>query len=179
MISGIHVEVLLAAVYAVFLAGVSFILEALARRSHKRSQRYRNFGFTYQEKMDQWECPAGALLTRQDTDLERRVIRYGAQAHTCNACNLKQHCTDSNQGRILESRADSWVESELRRFHRGISLALLLLATVILVAESVRHTKRLELVVICCLLTPIMIVAAKLFASFIAQRQSSSKGNTL
>ena len=37
MISGVHIEVVLAASYAVFLAGVAFALETLAQHSHKRS----------------------------------------------------------------------------------------------------------------------------------------------
>ena len=41
MMSGVHVEVVLAASYAIFLVGVAFILEFLARHSHKRSERYR------------------------------------------------------------------------------------------------------------------------------------------
>lgn len=174
MISGMHIEVLLAAAYAVFLAAVSLVLEVLARRSHKRSQHYRTFGFTYQEKMDQWECPAGNLLVRKDVDLERRVIRYGAQPHACNTCHLKERCTDSNQGRILETRTDSWVESELRRFHRGISLALLLLAAMILTIESARHNQTLELVVLGIPLAPITLLGLKLFVGFMAPRQNNT-----
>ena len=34
MISGVHVEVLLAAAYAIFLAGVAFILELQIGRAH-------------------------------------------------------------------------------------------------------------------------------------------------
>ena len=58
MISGVHVEVLLAAIYAIFLVSVAFVLEFLARHSHKRSEHYRNLGFVYLQKMDLWECPA-------------------------------------------------------------------------------------------------------------------------
>jgi len=35
MISGVHVKVLLALLYAMFLMGVAFVLECLARRSQK------------------------------------------------------------------------------------------------------------------------------------------------
>ena len=43
--SGVHVEVVLAASYAIFLVGVAFILEFLERHSHQRSERYRNSWF--------------------------------------------------------------------------------------------------------------------------------------
>ena len=171
MISGVHIEVVLAASYAVFLAGVAFVLETLAQHSHKRSERYRNSGFVYFHKMDLWECPAGRRLLRIDTDYQRRIIHYRAPADACNACSLKNNCTDSNQGRLLKSHLDSWVESELRRFHRGISLVLLLLATIILVAEAVRNAAPRDLLIVGCLLLPVGLAETKLFASFLKQQE--------
>jgi hypothetical protein len=173
MISGVHVEVLLAAIYAIFLVGVAFVLEFLARHSHKRSEYYRNLGFVYLQKMDLWECPAGQQLTRAEVDYERQIVRYRAPADACNTCCLKNNCTDSDEGRVLESRQDSWLESELRRFHRGISLALLLLATIILVAETLRHSEPREIVIVGGLLVSIGVVETKLFSSFVAGHDKS------
>jgi hypothetical protein len=51
MISGVHVEVVLAASHAIFLVGVAFILELLARHPHQRSERYRHSGFVYLQDM--------------------------------------------------------------------------------------------------------------------------------
>ena len=172
MISGVHVEVVLAASYAIFLDGMAFILEFLARHSHKRSERYRNSGFVYFQKLDLWECPAGRQLLRTETDYQRRIVHYRAPADACNACSLKNNCTDSNDGRLLKSHLDSWVESELRRFHRGISLALLLLATVILIAETVRHAEPRELFLVGGLLVPVSLAETKLFASFLTRQGS-------
>jgi hypothetical protein len=64
------------------------------------------------------------------------------------------------------------VESELRRFHRGISLALLLLATIILVAETMRHGEPRELLLIGGLLVPVSIAETKLFAKFVTSEGS-------
>ncbi len=172
MILGVHVEVVLGAGYAIFLAAVAFALELLARHSHKRSERYRNSGFVYLQKMDLWECPAGRQLLRSETDYQRRVVHYRASADECNACSLKNNCTDSNDGRLLKSPLDSWIESELRRFHRGISLVLLLLATIILAAETVRHAEPRELLLVGCLLVPVSIAETRLFASFLKPRAS-------
>jgi len=166
MISGVHVEVVLSAGYAIFLSAVAFVLELLARHSHQQSERYRNSGFVYLQKMDLWECPAGRQLLRSETDYQRRIVHYRASASECNACSLKNNCTDSNDGRLLKSHLDSWIESELRRFHRGISLVLLLLATIILAAETIRHAEPRELILVGCLLVPVSIVETKLFASF-------------
>ena len=140
MIHGVHIEVILAGGYALLLVGVAAILEWLARHSHRRSEHYRNSGFVYKQKLDVWECPTGHHLTREQTDFERKIALYRAPAHKCNACHCKKDCTDSGDGRVLESRLDSWLQSELRRFHRGVSLTLLALAVLILAAEMMRIT---------------------------------------
>jgi hypothetical protein len=173
MIAGVHSEVLLAFGYAAFLVGVAFVLELLARHSHKRSELYRNAGFVYRQKLDLWECPVGRQLLRTETDYQRRIVHYRAPAEACNTCSLKNNCTDSNDGRRLETSLDSWLESELRRFHRAISLALLLLATVMLVAEVVRHTEPRELALVGCLLVPLGIVETRLFSSFLMRQNDA------
>lgn len=172
MISGVHFEVVLAGSYAIFLVAVAFALELVARHSHKRSERYRNSGFVYFQKMDLWECPAGRQLLRTGADYRRRIVHYRAPAEACNACSLKKNCTDSEEGRLLENRLDSWLESELRRFHRGISLVLLLLATIILVAVSVRHASPRELIIVGALLIPVAIAETKLFAAFLTHQRA-------
>ena len=139
MVWSLHIEVLLALGYALFLAGVAFLLEYLARHSHKRADRYRNAGFIYFSDLDYWQCPAGQQLVQLRTDHLRQISLYQAPANACNSCSLKLNCTDSDSGRLLERRLDAWIESELRKFHRGISLALLLLAAVILVVEAFRY----------------------------------------
>jgi len=170
MISGVHTEVVLSASYAIFLTTVAVGLEFLARHSHKRSERYRNSGFTYFRDRDAWECPAGQQLLRQETHYERRIIHYRAPAEACNRCALKNNCTDSNEGRVLKSHLDSWIESELRRFHRGISVVLLLLAAIILSAEAMRHSARYELLIVASLLLSISLVETKLVFSFLSRK---------
>jgi hypothetical protein len=172
MISGVHIEVVLAASYAIFLVGIALILELLARHSHQRSERYRNAGFVYVQDLDVWECPASRQLRRTATVYERRLAHYRAPADTCNACALKKNCTDSSDGRLLMRHLDSWVESELRRFHRGISLVLFVLATLILVAETVRHGEPREVFLVVCLLVPIGLAETQLFISFLTRQQS-------
>ncbi len=170
MIPGIHMEVVFAAAYAVFLAGLAYILELLARHSHRRSESYRNSGFVYFRDLDFWECPAGKQLLRAETDYRRKIVHYRAPASACNACSLKNNCTDSSQGRLLRRHLDSWIESELRRFHRGISLVLLLLAAVILAAETIRYTAPREALLLGGLLVPVSLAETKLLASFLARQ---------
>jgi hypothetical protein len=141
MVGALHLEVLLALIYALFLVGIAFILELLARHSQSRSESYQNSGFIYFKDLDYWECPAGRQLVQLDTDHQRRVTRYQAPASACNSCSLKLNCTDSDSGRLLERRMDVRVESELRRFHRRISLTLLLVAATLLLVEAFRFAQ--------------------------------------
>jgi len=141
MVGSLHLEVVLALIYSAFLMGVAFLLELLGRHSQRRSERYQNSGFIYFRDLDYWECPAGHQLVQLDTDHQRRVTRYQAPASACNSCSLKLNCTDSDSGRLLERRLDVWLESELRRFHRGISLTLLLLAATLLLVEAFRFAQ--------------------------------------
>jgi hypothetical protein len=171
MIHGVHIEVVLASGYALLLVGVSVILEMVARHSHHRSEHYRNSGFVYKKKLDVWQCPTGHHLTREQTDFERKIAQYRASAHKCNVCHCKKDCTDSDDGRVLESRLDAWLQSELRRFHRGISLALLLLAVLILAAEMMEYRGSREWILLGVLLAPIAYSGSKLSVSFLEREQ--------
>src|ERR1700694_1043918 len=134
-----HLEPLLAGGYAVLLVAIAAGLEWMGRHSHRRADQYPTRGFRCHQQRDHWECPNGARLERAEIDNELRVIRYRAPAHTCNGCPIKARCTDSDNGRELSVSLDPWLSSAIGRFHRGISLALLILATLIMAVELVRH----------------------------------------
>lgn len=136
---GLDVSALLASGYASFLAVVAAGLELVARHSHRRTQRIRTAGFSYHPALDLWKCPNGQHLYRAEVAPDAAVVRYRAQAHQCNSCPIKYRCTDSEQGRVIEVRAGSWLQSELRKFQRGLSLTLLLLADVILLVTILRQ----------------------------------------
>src|SRR5262249_44247755 len=72
------------------------------------------------------------------SDRVRRTVLYRAPAAACNACPSKSACTDSSQGREIERSSLSELEHGMARFHRAVSLTLLVLASVILVVELVR-----------------------------------------
>jgi hypothetical protein len=127
----IHPEVFLAAGYAIFLVFVSLGLDSLARHSHARSERYRTAGFTYHHTNDAWICPENQLLLRSEVDHGRRLIRYRGRPQICNHCPAKPDCTDSDEGREVVHAMDPWPHSEAGRFHRGISLAVVLIAGLI------------------------------------------------
>lgn len=83
-------------------------------------------------------------------------------------------------GHSLEMRAISQArgESELRRFHRGISITLLFLAVVILAAETARDLDFHEGLVAAVLLLPIALVTLRLFALLLNGRPDQSTYKT-
>jgi hypothetical protein len=162
----IHPEVLLAVGYAIFLVGIALGLDLLARHSHARSERYRTAGFTYHPSHDAWVCPEDQLLVRSEVDHERRLVRYRGRPQICNYCPAKAECTDSDEGREVVRAMDPWPHSEAGRFHRGISLAVALIAGLILAAESTRNHAPLELAVLGAVLAAVMLVAWHLHAAF-------------
>jgi hypothetical protein len=145
-------EVVLAAGYAALLIVGAFVLEWLSAHTHRRSLRFRTAGFTYSEVHDHWECPEGQHLWRHEFDHERRLVRYRAAAHVCNACPRKGACTDSDRGREIVRPLDPWPHSEAGRFHRVIALLMIALGALILIAEGIRHHEPAEAAVLIVLL---------------------------
>jgi hypothetical protein len=134
-----HTEVLLVGAYALFLLLAGRLFERTAGHVHRRAERWRTGGFTYHHHLDAWECTQGQQLWPTQVDHELRVIRYRAKAPVCNACPIKSDCTDADDGRELTVALDPWPHSEAGRFHRGISLVLVVLAAALIVIEAARH----------------------------------------
>jgi hypothetical protein len=160
--SGLDVEVVLAAVYCGGLIAAAVALDLLARHSHARADRYRTGGFRFHAHLDAWECPEGEHLHLRELDHELRVARYRARAHVCNVCAAKPACTDSDDGRELVRSLDAWPRSEAGRFHRGISLALVALAGLIAAVVLLRHHKLAEAALLMAILTAAALVARAL-----------------
>ena len=161
-----HPEIFLAAGYAAFLLCVAVGLDLLARLSHARSLRYRNAGFTYHPTHDAWICPEAQILTRTETDHERRLVRYRARPQVCNHCPVRNDCTDSEHGREVVRAMDPWPHSEAGRFHRGISLVVALIAGLILAAETLRNHAPPELAILAAALAVVALTLWYLYAAF-------------
>jgi hypothetical protein len=102
----------------------------------------------------------------------RPVYRYRAHAHVCNACSIKDLCTNSDHGRELEHNPNSWLESEVQRFHRGISLAILVLAASLLTFEMIRHQRATDLLALSGCLAVVAVLTTRLLAAQLAGRIS-------
>jgi len=148
--------------YALFLACTALALELLARRSHRRAEQYQMAGFRYDQELDAWHCPTGKRLHRAEVHTNRSTIVYRAPAHHCNCCHIKSRCTDSDNGRSVERRLDSWLDSELRRFHIGISLALLILAASILAIELAVHRQDSDRLVLSAVLAIVIVPGVRI-----------------
>ena len=162
----IHSEVLMAAGYTTFLLGVALGLDLMARRSHAHSERYRTAGFTYHHTHDAWICPEEQVLVRSETDYERRLVRYRGRPQICNHCPAKSDCTDSDEGREVVRPMDPWPHSEAGRFHRGISLAVAIVAAPILAAVALRNHAPLELAVLGAAFLVVALTAWHLHSAF-------------
>ena len=162
----IHPEVFMAVGYTVFLLGVALGLDFMAHRSHAHSERYRTAGFTYHPPHDAWICPEDQLLVRDEVDHERRLVRYRGRPQICNHCPAKADCTDSDDGREVVRAMDPWPHSEAGRLHRGISLAVALVAAPILAAVALRNHDSLELAVVGTAFLVVALTAWHLHAAF-------------
>jgi hypothetical protein len=140
----VSAETFMAGGYALALIGSSFALEWLAAHTSRRALRFRTAGFHYNAVHDHWVCPENEHLWPYEIDQERRLVRYRARAQVCNACRLKERCTDSNEGRELVRPLDPWPRSEAGRFHRVISIVLVVLGVLVMAVELARHHRLQE-----------------------------------
>ena len=152
----LHLEPLLATGYAILLIAIAAGLGRMARHSQLRADQYHTQGFRFHKGAEHWECPMGERLQMSEIDRELRVMHYRAPARACNGCSMKPDCTDSDNGRTISVPMDPWVGTAIGRFHRGISLAVLVLAGLILAIELIRHYHGVELLV---LVTAMIIVS--------------------
>lgn len=162
----IDFNVLLASGYSVFLALLAAVLELVARHSHRRTERIRTVGFLYHPDLDVWKCPNGKHLYRAEVNRESTAVMYRAQPHLCNSCPIKSRCTDSDEGRTITVQPNSWLQSELRRFHRGLSLMLLLLADLILIVTAISQDNIRDEILLATLLLCITGMGLRLLSRF-------------
>jgi heme A synthase len=85
-----------------------------------------------------WKCPEFQHLFPVFVDHAKGSVIYRAPASACNACRCKTDCTDSNNGREIERKTTDDLQYGMQRFHRAMSVTLLVLASLILVVELFR-----------------------------------------
>ena len=145
-------EVLIFGAYAVLLLAVAAVLDAAGKHTQRRSERFRTAGFSYHPLHDAWTCSQDEMLWPMDYDEQHHLVRYRAKASVCNSCHVKPDCTSSSNGREVTRAVAPWPHSEAGRFHRGISLALVGLAAVLILVAGARHPQPSTLVLVLPLL---------------------------
>lgn len=124
--------------YSISLALIAMVLELIAHHAHRRTLEMNTAGFTYHPDRDVWQCPEDQHLFPVFADIARGRAIYRAPATACNACRSKPACTDSDQGRTIERRTTNGLQYGMQRFHRAVSLTLMMLASTILTVELFR-----------------------------------------
>jgi hypothetical protein len=157
MLREFHSEPVLVVAYVILLMAIAAGLEWMAKHAHKRADQYHTGGFRFHRDRDTWECPVGLVLIRAAIDHEKGIVRYRAPAHTCNSCQIKWRCTNSDQGREIAVPLDPWVQSAGLRLQRGISYVLLALCVFLTAIELFRHNHGAERWALAVLLFLILI----------------------
>lgn len=113
------------------------VLEFLASAHFHRAERYAHTGFAYDVELDRYECPQGELLTLHTFDDRNKLAIYKAPARSCNECVLKTFCAPHDEGRRVYRTLAEFHETDVGRFHRGLSLIILAVALVFSVGGMV------------------------------------------
>jgi transposase len=83
-----------------------------------RTPALDKLAFTYDPAQDRYLCPQGTPLPFDRLLKAQRVIVYRADATTCNACPLKDRCTESQQGRTVSRSYDEDYVERVRAYHQ-------------------------------------------------------------
>ena len=83
----------------------------------QRTPFYGQREFQYDPEQDTYTCPNGAVLRLETYRYTERTKQYRADAATCNACPLKEHCTTSEHGRSLKRSFDEDYLDRVRAYH--------------------------------------------------------------
>jgi hypothetical protein len=166
MIADVSLEFILMLGYAVSLAIIALLLELAARHSHRRSLGVSTAGFTYHPERDIWRCPRDQHLFPIFSDSIKGVTVYRAPAEACNCCRSKAACTDSEHGRAIERKDSNGLEWGMQRFHRAMSVTLLVLASLILIVELFRARGLYPRVALVSVLGAFCLIVGRLCTNF-------------
>src|SRR6516165_3697271 len=117
-------EVSLLLGYAFVVLAGARLMERLARGHFELARRYGHDGFHYDADADHYHCPQGERLALHLVDSQERVAVYRAPASACAACPEKARCTPHDEGRHIYRTLAAWTETDVGRFHQGLSLLM-------------------------------------------------------
>lgn len=129
-------ETTLGIAYACFLGSLAWGLERLGRTVSRRADRFQAEGFQYREEIDAYECHGGEHLPLVEIDDDRKLRRYGREDLQCSGCVHQKNCTSAEQGGHVVRSNRRWLDTEIGKFHRGLSLVLMVLASLVLIGVA-------------------------------------------
>jgi heme A synthase len=169
----VSLEFILMLGYAISLAFIALLLELAARHAHRRSLSISTIGFTYHPDRDIWRCPEEQHLFPVFADTAKETVVYRAPASACNACRSKPGCTDSDKGREIERKNASGLQFGMQRFHRAMSLTLLVLANLIVIVEIFRTNGLYPRLLLAAVLVLFCLIIRHLAADLLPKAQAS------
>jgi hypothetical protein len=110
--------------YAIVVLAGARLMERLARGHFELARRYGHDGFHYDADADHYHCPQGERLALHLIDSQERVAVYRAPASACAGCPQKARCTPHDEGRHIYRPLAAWTETDVGRFHQGLSLLM-------------------------------------------------------
>lgn len=119
-----ELESWLIVVYVTVVLAAARLFEVLARGHFERAHRHAEQGFEYVADEDHYRCPEGERLSLHVRDEPKRLAIYRAPAWRCNGCALKESCTPHEEGRHVYRSLAAWIETDVGRFHRRLSLLM-------------------------------------------------------
>jgi len=128
----VELWLILAYVFGVLIG--ARLIEALAKAHFARARRHAEHGFEYVEPRDHYRCLGGATLTLDSIHDAERMAIYRAPVEHCGGCQLKPQCAPREASRRVYRSLATWAESDVGRFHQGLSILMFVVAFVLSVA---------------------------------------------
>jgi transposase len=87
---------------ACHLAGIKALVPKTQTSGNTAAGLFEKEDFCYDEDLDQYRCPAGEVLSRRHSTVERGMTMHGYYTSTlvCQACTLRAKCTRGKARRI-------------------------------------------------------------------------------
>lgn len=106
-----------------------YVPKSLTSNNRKRGM-YDRRDFTYVEKDDEYQCPAGERLPRQTKTTQGNMLMYRYWSKCCGTCALKSKCTVGKERRVTRWEHGKVIETHERRMEENPSMMQLRKQTV-------------------------------------------------
>jgi len=77
-------------------------LKSSQETAGQRKGVFSDEAFTYDPESDTYRCPAGHIMTRRRHKKKREALEYACGRRICKACDLRDQCTRSVNGRSIK-----------------------------------------------------------------------------